>query len=194
MFETAPTARADLKAGTVYAVTGENGWLYYAQVTPSKDLAFFRFRSRDLAAVDAPLGCPAMSTITVAGPSITRALRAGAWKHLGRRQLADGLGAPALYVQWPAGTLTVTIWQDGAPAFDTRADDPAIQAIELMAVWDAEAHIPHRLTADFGEEEVAWHVGGPIWRERLIREERARRWPDQPAHRLPPDWVSTTVR
>jgi hypothetical protein len=194
MFETAPTARADLKAGTVYAVTGENSWIYYAQVTSSRDLAFFRLRSRDLEAVDAPLSRPVMSTITVAVPSITRALRAGAWKHLGRHELAEEASAPTLHVQWPVGTLTVTVWQDGTPAFDTRADDPAIQAIELMAVWDAEAHIPQRLTADFGEEEAAWHVGGPIRRERLIREERARRWPDQPAHRLPPDWVSTSVR
>lgn len=194
MFETAPTARADLKAGTVYAVTGEDNWIYYAQVTPSKDLAFFRFRSRELEAVDAPLGRTAMSIITVAVPSITRALRAGAWRHLGRHDLAEGLSAPSLHVQWPVGTLTVTVWRDGTPLSDTRADDPAIQAIELMALWDAEAHIPQRLTADFGEEEAAWHVSGPIRRERLIREERARRWPDQPAHRLPPDWVPTNVR
>ena len=38
-----------------------------------------------------------------------------------------------------------------------------------MAGWDAEYHIPSRLTADFGEEEAEWHIGGPIWGERKVR-------------------------
>jgi hypothetical protein len=54
-------------------------------------------------------------------------------------------------------------------------EDPAIQDMELMAVWDAVEHIPARLTADFGTEEASWHVGGPIWRERRIKEEMAER-------------------
>jgi hypothetical protein len=66
--------------------------------------------------------------------------------------------------------------------------------MELMAVWDAEHHIPARLTADFGTEKADWHVGGPIRRERQIKEERARRFSDQPWHRLPADWVPTEIR
>ena len=28
-----------------------------------------------------------------------------------------------------------------------------------MAVWDAQHHIPARLTADFGADERDWHIG-----------------------------------
>jgi hypothetical protein len=88
----------------------------------------------------------------------------------------------------------VTIWLDNAPAWNTRVEDPAIQDMEIMAVWDAEFHVPARLTADYGAEEAPWHVGGPIWRERRLKEEMAARAPDQPWHRLPPDWVPTKTR
>lgn len=62
-----------------------------------------------------------------------------------------------------------------------------------MAVWDAEHHIPGRLTADFGFEPSEWHIGGPISRERKIKEEMARRYPDAPWHQLPAGWVFTTT-
>jgi hypothetical protein len=88
--------------------------------------------------------------------------------------------------------LTVTVWLDGKPAYDTRIEDPAIQKFERIAAWDAEHHLPARLKADFGVEVPAWHVGGPVWRERRVKEEFARRSPDRPEHRLPPDWVPTT--
>jgi hypothetical protein len=66
--------------------------------------------------------------------------------------------------------------------------------MELMAVWDAEHHIPSRLKADFGAEKGEWHVGGPILRERRIKEEiAARSTADQPWNRLPSDWVPTEV-
>lgn len=48
-------------------------------------------------------------------------------------------------------------------------------------------------TADYGAEEAEWHVGGPIWRERRIKEEMAERF-DQHWNRLPTDWVPTTRR
>lgn len=194
MFEEQPTARADLKPGTLYAVAGEGGWIYYGQVTPEKNIGFIRRRDRETAAVDDTLSAPIMSVITVAYPSITRALRSGSWKKLGRFPVMDALNEPRPSVQWPVGTLTVSVWIGREPTRDTCVDDPAIQDMELMAVWDAEHHIPPRLTADFGEEQGEWHVGGPIHKERWIKEEMAARFPDQPWHRLPADWVPTTVR
>jgi len=194
MFAAVPNARADLKPGTVYAVAGEAGWVYYGQVAPDKSVAFFRHRDRAICAPAGALACPVMAIVDVAYPSITRALRSGRWQKRGRFPLPERLNEPRMVVQWPVGTLTVTVWLDGVAVYDTLVDDPAIQAAELMAVWDAEFHIPQRLTADFGVEPAEWHVGGPIWRERRIKEETARRQPDQPWHRLPPDWVFTSVR
>ena len=191
MFEAKPTARADLKPGTVYAVAGEDGWLYYGQATNDKSVGFFRHRERRLGPFEAALEAPVMAVIDIFYPSITRALRSGKWKKLGRAPLAAGLAGPRMKVQWPTGTLTVTVWADSDPGFETRVEDPEIQEYERMAVWDAEAHVPARLTADFGADEAEWHVGGPIWRERRVKEEYARRFPDEPWHRLPADWVST---
>ncbi|WP_308462150.1 hypothetical protein [Sphingomonas citri] len=193
MFEPKPTARADMTAGALYAVTGEGGWTYYGQVTSEKKVGFFHRRDRETVAAELVLTGPIMTVTSVAYPSITRALRAGCWRKLGRFRLADELCAPLPSVQWPVGTLTVTVWVGDGPDHDTRVEDPAIQDMELMAVWDAVEHIPARLTADFGTEEASWHVGGPIWRERRIKEEIAQR-SDQPCHQLPADWVPTSKR
>lgn len=46
MFEPKPTARADMTAGTLYAVTGEGGWIYYGQVTPEKKVASGDYHSK----------------------------------------------------------------------------------------------------------------------------------------------------
>lgn len=194
MFEAKPTVRADLTAGTLYAVTGDFGWIYYGQVTSEKKIGFFRRRDRQPFAVDVVLATPVMAVIVVSYPSITRALRAGLWKKLGRFPVVEELAAPRPSVQWPVGTLMVTVWVGDGPVYDTRVEDPSIQDMELMAVWDAAEHIPARLTADFGAEEAAWHVGGSIWRERRIKEETAARCRDQSWHELPIDWVPTDVR
>lgn len=191
MFEAKPTARADMTAGTLYALMGDDGWVYYGQVTPEKKVGFFRRRDRQDVAAEVVLAEPIMAVVSVAYTSITRAMRDGRWKKLGRLPLVDELSAPRPSVQWPVGTLMVTVWIGDGPGHDTRVEDPAIQDMELMAVWDAIEHIPARLTADFGEEEAAWNVGGPIWRQRRIKEERAARYADQPWHKLPPDWVPT---
>lgn len=194
MFEEQLTARADLTAGMLYAIAGSEGWLYYGQVTPEKRVGFFRRRDRKLSKASDVLAAPVMSVITVGYPSITRALRSGRWKKLGRFPVVSELVAPRPSVQWPAGTLDVSVWLGDRSDHDTRVDDPAIQNMELMAIWDAEEHIPARLIADFGAEKAEWHVGGPIWRERRVKEEMAARSADQPGHQLPPDWVPTTVR
>lgn len=193
MFEGRPTARADLHPGTLYALLGDGGWVYYGQVTPEKNIGFFQRRDREPARIDAVLATPVMSVISIGYPSITRALRSGRWSKLGRFPVVDELGESRPRVQWPVGTLNVTVWIGSGPVLDTRVDDPAIQSMELMAVWDAEYHIPARLTADFGVEQAEWHVGGPIHRERRIKEETALRCPDQPWHALPADWVPTSA-
>jgi len=183
-----------MKPGTLYAVIGEADWIYYGQIAPDQKVGFLRRRDRDLAEVEAVLASPVMTVISVAFASVTRALRAGFWKRLGRFSVLDALAAPRSTVQWPAGTLSVTVWTDDVASRETRVDDPAIQDMELMSVWDAQHHIPARLTAEFGEEPAAWHVGGPIRRERQIKEEMAVRFPDEPGHRLHADWVPTSVR
>ena len=194
MFAGQLNARADMTSGALYAISGESGWIYYGQVTREKKVGFFRRRDRELANPATVLDAPVMSVVTVAYPSITRAMRTGHWTKLGRFSTAEALITPQPSVQWPVGTLIVTVWIGDAPHHDTRVDDPSIQSMELMAVWDAEHHIPARLTADFGAEEPDWHVGGSIRRERKIMEESARRFADQPWHRLPADWVPTDVR
>jgi len=195
VFQGDPKARADLKVGTLYAVLGEGELIYYGQVTPDKSVGFFRRRDREVADVQAILSSAVMAVVTVAYPSITRALRAGLWHKLGRYPLVEALRAPRRVVQWPVGTLSVTVWEVGAEtAHETRVEDPAIQDLERVAVWDAEHHIPARLTADFGAEPPKWHIGGPLWRERRVKEEMAKRCPGHPWHQLPPDWVATEPR
>jgi hypothetical protein len=183
-----------MTVGALYALLGDSGWVYYGQVTPEKKVGFFRRRDHEAVAPEVVLVEPIMAVVSVGYASITRAMRVGRWKKLGRFRLAHELGAPRPSVQWPVGTLAVTIWVGDEPDRDTRVEDPNIQDMELMAVWDAVEHIPARLTADFGEEEAEWHVGGPIWRERRIKEELASRFIDQPWHKLPADWVPTADR
>ena len=183
-----------MTAGALYAVSGEAGWIYYGQVTPEKKVGFFRRRDRQPAAAEEVLATPVMMVTSVAYPSITRALRNGEWEKLGRFSVVGELVAPKPSVQWPFGTLSVTVWNGDGPDYDTRVEDPAIQTMELMAVWDASEHIPARLTAEFGAEKAEWHIGGPIWRERRIKEEMAARFTDQPWHKLPDDWVPTNAR
>lgn len=194
MFEAKPTARADMAAGTLYAVSGEAGWIYYGQVTPEKKVGFFCRRDRQPAPADEVLNTRVMVVTAVGYPSITRAVRTGTWKKLGKFPVVDALVAPQPSVHWPIGTLTVTVCNGDGPDYDTRVEDPAIQNMELMAAWDATEHIPARLTAEFGAEEAEWHIGGPIWRERRIMEERAVRFRDQPWHKLPDGWVPTETR
>ncbi|WP_420381432.1 hypothetical protein [Novosphingobium sp.] len=192
MFEGKPSSRADLKSGTLYAVYGERQSIYYGQVTSDKRIGFFRRRDHNVASPIDILSSPVMAVVTVVYPSITRALRSGAWSRLGRFELTSALKEPWPMVRWSAGTLIVGV-MDGDMEYDARVEDQAIQAMEIIAGWDAEEHIPARLTADFGKEEAAWNIGGPVWRQRRVKEEYARRFPDSPWHQLPADWVRTDV-
>lgn len=191
MLQANPKARADLRPGTLFALLGEQEWVYYGQATSDKCVGFFRRRDREVADVEEILTSPIMSVISVVYPSITRALRTGRWQKLGRYELVPDLQRGRPVVQWPVGTFTVTVWDEGGTGTETRVDDPAIQDLEVISGWDAEQHIPSRLTADFGQETAEWHVGGPVWRERKVKEELARRHPEAPWHQLPKDWVPT---
>ena len=120
------------------------------------------------------------------------ALRSGAWKRLGHFDLHQRLLKPRDRVQWPVFTLKVTVWStDGN--YDTTVDDPQIQDLEIIAAWDAVHHIPERLTADFGEEQPEWYVGGPVKRQCRMKEEFARRFPDALNHQLPLGWIPTST-
>lgn len=90
MFEGQPTARADMTVGTLYAVAGDAGWVYYGQVTPEKKIGFFRRRDREPVDPSIVLDTPVMSVVSVAYPSITSAIRAGRWKRLGRFPICQG--------------------------------------------------------------------------------------------------------
>jgi len=72
MFDADPKARADLRAGTLYAIAGESAWIYYGQVTLDKAIGFFRRREHNLAGPEGVLSSNVMTTVVVAHPSIHR--------------------------------------------------------------------------------------------------------------------------
>ena len=195
MFPEDPKARTDLNAGTLYAIWGTGDWIYYGQVAGDKSVGFFARRDREIAGSAAVFDSSIMSRVTVAFPSVGRALRAGAWKKLGKYPLRRELAGDRPVVQWPVGTLEVTVWTGRVQRLTTRVEDPSIQDLEVIAAWDAIAHIPDRLLMDHAPNEAsstvknAWSIGGPVWRQRRVKEEFARRFPDNPVHRLPADWV-----
>jgi hypothetical protein len=176
---------------------GGEGWIYYGQVSANKGcIGFFRHRTPSIEQPETVLTFPLMSRVGIAWPSLGRALRAGRWQLLKQVQLHEDFAKPYGVAQCPIGTNKVRVWVHadlpGQPAailktWDTRIDDPEIQDFEVISAWDAEYHIPARLKADYGAEEADWHVTGPVWRHRKVRLESAKRFPDQPWHRLPTD-------
>lgn len=192
MFPADPKARGDQAQGTLYAISGEENWIYNGQVTPAKRIGFFRRRDRVVRAPGEIMAIGVMSQVIVTYPSLGRAVRAGTWRKLGKFQLHPDLLVTPDTVQWPVSISVVTVRSGGKVSRTTRAEDPAIQDLEVITAWDAMAHIPKRLTADFGAEPAAWHVGGPVWRQRRVKEAYAERFPDTPWHRLPADWVRST--
>jgi hypothetical protein len=196
VFEENPKARSDLKAGTLYAIWGIADWIYYGQVAVDKSVAFFSRRDRKIAASVDVLASPIMSRVGIDFASVGQALRSGAWKKLGKYPLRDELGSAQPVVQWPVGTLDVTVWIGQLQSRLTRIEDPSIQNLEIIAAWDAVHHVPARLAVDYAPDEAiqtvanVWSIGGPVWRERRVKEEFARR-SDKPWHELPADWVPT---
>ena len=196
MFEENPKARSDLKPGTLYAIWGIAGWIYYGQVAADKSVAFYFRRDRKIASSADVLASPIMSRMGIVYASVGQALRSGAWKKLGKYPLRDELGSAQPVVQWPVGTLDVTVWIGRVQNRLTRVEDPSIQNLEIIAGWDAVHHVPARLAVDYAPDEAihtvanVWSIGGPIWRERRVKEELAHRF-GKPGHELPADWVPT---
>jgi hypothetical protein len=195
VFPKDPRARSDFRAGALYAIWGIGDGIYYGQMAADKSVGFFARRDREIAGSAEVLASPIMSRVTVSFPSIGRALRAGVWKKLGKYPLRDELAGDQPVVQWSWGTtLDVTVWIGRVQSLVTRVEDPSIQDFEVMSVWDAIEHIPDRLAMDYAPNEAstvtnAWSIGGPVWRQRRVKEEFARRFPDNHAHQLPADWV-----
>jgi len=94
MFDEDASARADMIAGALYAVTGEGGWIYFGQVTQEKTTGFFERRDREQSSANDVLAAPNMAAISVSYPSITRALRNGRWKKPGWFPVVAELVAP----------------------------------------------------------------------------------------------------
>ncbi|WP_198117225.1 hypothetical protein [Massilia rhizosphaerae] len=183
-----PSARASLKPGALYAIDGDDGFIYYGQVTPEKSIGFFRLRSEVVSIPDA-LSAAVMSRFLVGHPSIGRAVRSGKWLSIGTHPIHTALCDQAAMVQWPVGTTEVTIWKGGVTIGTTQVHDPSIQDLEIIAAYDAEAHVPERLRVDYNGNGDAWSVGGSIRRERVKKQALARKFPDAPWHQLPSDWV-----
>jgi hypothetical protein len=189
MFEAIPNAKANLKAGATYAVYGPDDWIYYGQLAKDKSIGFFRLRTHGLADEGEVLRSTLMCRFVVSYPSVGRALRSGNWKYLGTFPMHEALVIAREAIQWPVGTLNVSVWRDGKEVAITTVDDAAIQRSEIMAAWDAVYHVPERLKVDHDGAEPGNTIGGPIWRERLLKQEFAKRFPDKPFHELPTGWV-----
>ena len=149
-------------AGILYAVDGGEGWVYYAQVAPTRDFGFFHFRSRTTSDSTAALTRALMCRVGVDCRSVGEALRAGKWLKLDKTELHPELKLPNIYVQWPIGTHKVTVWtvkaietsrRRSVVTYQTAIDDPAIQDFDVGASWHAVHHIPERLKADFGADQ-----------------------------------------
>ncbi len=187
IFRPDSSARADLRAGVVYGVDGGDGWVYHVQVDAHRGVAAYRFRST-APDPEAALAQPVMSRFCVAPASIGRALREGCWQKLARYPLPPALTIFPDTVQWPAGTLVVSVWSNGgATQRDARVEDPSIQELEVVAVFDAVSHVPARLVAEYLDDDES-HLRGSVWHHRRQFEALARRFPGRS---LPPGWVPT---
>ena len=186
-FPPLPSARASLKQGALYAIDGEDGFIYYGQVTPEKSIGFFRVKS-EVVSIPAALSAEVMSRFIVGYPSIGRAVRSGKWLSLGTHPIHTALCDQFAKVQWPVGTTEVTIWKGGVIIGTTQVHDPSIQDLEIVAAYDAEFHVPERLRVDYDGSGDTWSVGGSIRRERLKKQALAK-FSDASWHQLPADWV-----
>jgi len=187
-FPPAPRARANLSAGALYAIDGGDSFVYYGQVAANKQVGFFRFRST-VVSVSEALSAELMCRVGVSYPSIGQALRAGVWIGLGRHELRSELIEEPVLVQWPVGTLEVSLWKGPTVIGTTQVHDPEIQHLEIIAAFDATFHVPPRLRSEFTSAQDAWPGGGRVWQARRMKEELAARHPEQPWHKLPIGWV-----
>lgn len=187
-FEKSPKARASIKEGVLYAIDGQDGFIYYGQLGRDKSVGFFKHRDIELSRKFSPPSHRIMSRFMISFPSIGRALRSGMWLKLGKFELHDDLQDYMVLVQWPVDTLDVLVWKGDKIIKKTNAFDPEIQEFELMQVYDAVAHVAKRLQVDFDPSAENPEVGGSVRKERKLKELLAQRFPDQPWHQLPKNW------
>lgn len=174
--------------GASYAIDGGDSFIYYGQVALNQQMGFFRHRSQVLDSENA-LSSRLMSRFGVAFASVGTALRTGAWQFLGQKALAEELKEDPVLVQWPVGTLEVTLWRGATWIGKTQVHDPSIQNFEVIAVFDAKVHVPQRLRAEFNDSADSWAVGGTVFRHRQRKQALATQHPDKPWHQLPVSWV-----
>lgn len=98
-FPPLPSARANLKPGALYAIDGDDRFIYYGQVTPEKSIGFFHIRS-EVVSIQAALSAQLMSRFLVGYSSIGRAVRSGKWLSLGTHPIHAALCDQAATVQW----------------------------------------------------------------------------------------------
>jgi len=160
-FEPDPKARGSTRPGTVYAVSGSENWIYWAQVKSEFEIGFFDYRSKDHANTNNALKSEVILELTVNIPSIGRALRSGVWKKLGVFPIGQSLAINRPRIHWShvdremGRTQAHIIDLTRSEPAVTSIDDPAIQGLELAAAWDAEFHVPERLAVAFGDREPA---------------------------------------
>lgn len=190
-FKPASNTKANLRPGALYAIDGGDSYIYYGQIAPDKSLGFFRYRSTTITKGDDVLAREIMSRFGVNYQSIGIALRSGQWLSLGKYPVHDELTKTPKLVQWPMGTLDVTIWQGNKVLCKTKVHDPEIQNFEVIISYDAGNSVPKRLVEDYEPSEESWKVGGSVLRMRIKKEKLAEQSDNQPWHILPESWVHT---
>ena len=188
-FPPAPKARAALLPGNLYAIDGGDSFIYYGQVAANKQIGFFHFRSQVLE-LERAFVSGLMSRFGVQYSTIGVALRAGAWQYLGKHELASQLVDEPIVVQWPVGTLDVTLWKGALLVGKTQVHDPSIQELEVISSYDAVHHVPTRLRADFTGKHDQWSIGGSVLWHRQQKQRLAEQHPDKPWLALPDQWVT----
>lgn len=142
------------------------------------EVGFFGYRSRELADTEIALESEIILELTVGHPSIGRALRSGMWKKLGAFPIGQSLAINRPRIHWSDAdqrmgqTQVRVVDLARSESSVTSIDDPAIQYLELAAAWDAEYHIPKRLSVAFGDKEPAPYALGNV---AFMREQIANR-------------------
>mgnify|MGYP005986193731 CR=1 FL=1 len=188
-FDVIPKAKSSSKPGTIYAIAGEDDYIYYGQISADKTIGFFKFRTELLMTMEEVVLHPIMSRFIVNFPSIGRAMRKGLWQKMGSAKLPEQLNNTIDTAQWPVGELNVSIWRGGEVIKNTSVFDPTIQDIEIIQAYDADYHVIERLKADYENPDNSFEVGGSIKRERKLKEMLAQKHKDKPWHNLPDNWV-----
>ncbi len=153
--------------GTVYTVTVGDRTVF-AQVDPWRSVAFFKSQTETGNPLQASLLKQPLCALHVNFQSVGRVLKTGAWRALGVHPMSEIVRSPKRFAHWPSFSETLVVWCGTSPERVLRHDDPEVQDVELMAVWDAQIQVPKRLEDELG---IQFHpnMTGPVWRERILR-------------------------